>query len=432
MESKFTNVHVHVFNSECAPENFLRIIRAWPVRMFPSLIKKILDKKGVRTFIWKLHGFLKFVRISNDKSWAALRKYIAFLNVGTKQTQYDIFSLALKVAQRQGGDARLVALTLDMDYMDNSGAKPEKQLTAQLEEVKNIKRRHPDHFFPFLGIDPRARSGSTLVDWSKNYLAEGIKSHSTGLYHPYFCGLKMYPALGFFPFDPRLDDLYHYAEKNGIPIMTHCTRSGSQYVGNNIEELIPSDGKPPMIDPEKASTNEAFIEAKTRIEKRILQYYNDGKVKNDIYGDNFEACDIFGYPQNYVPLMIKYPKLKICLAHMGGSDEIIKDTKEDVVNTENWANHCRHLMIEYDHLYTDISYTLSSLGEESVREKIIAWCKTPDKNGNPLSDRILFGTDYYMTEREMKEPQLYKLAKEHLSPWYEQMTTTNINRYLGL
>ena len=49
-----------------------------------------------------------------------------------------------------------------------------------------------------------------------------------------------------------------------------------------------------------------------------------------------------------------------------------------------------------------------------------------------LSERVLFGTDYYMTEREKKEPELYKLAKTHLSQWYQDIATKNVDKYLGL
>ncbi len=439
MESKFTNIHVHVFNTECAPENFLRIIKSPVLQIIPRQIKWLLDQKAVRWSIWQLHAGLKFLSKKYKKKWSGLIKYIAFLNVGTKKTQYDIFSMALKVVQKEDGDGQLVALTLDMDYMDNVGAKPKKQLEAQLEEVKNIKRFHPDHFFPFLGIDPRARSGQSLVDWSKNYLEFGVQSHATKKYYPFFCGLKMYPALGFFPFDPRLDAIYAYAEKNGIPIMTHCTRGGSQYVGNNIETLIPKSGIVPMIDPSGSDGFNAakFKEAKSEIEERIKRYHRKGWVKNSRIGNNFEACDLFGHPQNYIPVMMKYPKLKICLAHMGGSDEMVKDpTPEQTelwneIDGKNWAVYSRELMTEYDHLYTDISYSLYELSNEYVKQFMIDWCNKTDHNEAPLSNRILFGTDFYMTEREMKEPELYALAKEHLDQWYQQIATTNISSFLA-
>ena len=427
MKNKFINAHIHIFNTDCAPRNFLRIIHMPILQYFPGTIKWVLDQKRIRQLIGVLHRILKF-----KKTRSGLSKYISFLNVGTQNTQYDIFDMAWQIAKNENADAGLIALTLNMDHMDNQGPKPLKSFESQLEEIKQIKRYHPDHFFPFLGVDPRAKSGNQLVTWAQKYLTEGIQSQETKEYYPFFCGIKMYPALGFFPFDPRFDELYAYAEKNGIPIMSHCTRGGSQYVGSNIKALIPK--KPSMINP---GTSPAFTDAQKNIYDRIQRFYDKKWIKNSKIGNNFKACDLFGHPQNYIPVMLKYPKLKICLAHMGGSDEMIlkKDASRAQkimwkTDQENWAELTKKLMIEYDFLYTDISYSLSDLTDDHIKNEFLKWLSTTDKNGNLLSQRVLFGTDFYMTEREKKETELYALAKTKLIGYYEGLTTSNIATYL--
>ena len=340
MAKPFTNIHIHVFNSECAPENFLRIIDLGLVRRYPAPVKKFLQNKYVRKGIWKINGL-----ISKKSRRSGLDKYLSFLNVGTQYSQMQIFEMAHSVAKNYDSEARVVTLTLNMDYMDNQGAKPAKNFATQIEEIKRIKTFYPDQLFPFLGVDPRAKSGKDLLNWTRQNFEYGVTSSKTNKAYPYFAGIKLYPGLGFFPFDPRLDALYAYAEANGIPIMTHCTRSGSQYVGSLIESLIPH--KPDMIMPDQASPE--AIQAQQEIYARIDRYYHEGWVKNSKRGGNDLACDLFGHPQNYVPVMLKYPKLKICLAHMGGSDEMVKsgtDLQRKVwrIDGENWAELTLKLM----------------------------------------------------------------------------------------
>lgn len=429
MATHLTNIHIHVFNSECAPENFLRIMSIKFVRKHPKTVKTILEQKNIRKLIWKLNTLLKRKKSKRRSSFA---KYIAFLNVGTQRSQSDVYNLAFKVAKTYDPSARIVGLTLDMDHMDNQGKIPEKPLKTQLEEVKQLKRYNPDNFFPFLGVDPRARSGSDLVTWASKFFSTGIKSQRSGKVYPYFSGIKIYPALGYFPFDPRLDELYAYAQKEGIPIMTHCTRGGSQYVGTQIESLIPL--KPSMIMPNK--NDQRAIKAQKEIFKGIKKYYDKGWIKNSNIGNNDKACDLFSHPQNYVPVMVKYPNLRICLAHMGGTDEVINEgdkTQKEIHEMDhyNFADLIFKLMKEHPNMFTDMSYTLSGLEDKRVRIRLSHWLSLTDKNGKGLEDRVLFGTDFFMTEQEAREYELYELARSYLGNKFDKLARENAVRYLG-
>lgn len=235
MITPLTNSHIHIFDAECAPKNFLRVIPSKFIRKNPATIKWVLERKPVRKFIWWFNGKLNRKGRKNRKK---LAKYISFLNMATQNGQIDIFRKALDVAKTYDSSARLVGLTLDMDYMDDNNA-PKKRFCTQLDEVKQIKKYYPDNFFPFISVDPRARSGENIVRWIKKYVEFGLVSQATEKAYPFFSGIKMYPAHGFFPFDPRLDELYQYAAAKGIPVMFHCTRVGSLYVGSHIENLIP-------------------------------------------------------------------------------------------------------------------------------------------------------------------------------------------------
>lgn len=440
-----TNVHIHVFNQACAPANFLRIIDSRLVRRFPKSLKRIVTTRGIRGLIRAIDRRRAH---RHGKARGKFDKYLAFVKVGSYTSQQQVFADALAVGKQFDPDIRLIGLTMDMDHMDNL-SRPRKNLNTQLREVKQIKKFYPRHFFPFVGIDPRSKSGPTLRNWCRIFFENGIRSREDGLYYPFFSGLKFYPAQGFFPFDPGLDALYAYAEDQGIPIMSHCTRVGSQYVGTQIESLIPR--QPAMIKPEgdEPEIQAAFKKAQGEIEARIERYYRDGKIRNSKIGDNDEACDLFGHPQNYVPVMLKYPRLKICLAHMGGDDQIALmhkpqgagKAKREALKTiardgYNWAELTRQLMQEYPQLYTDLSYTLAAIKapeakeQNGVREEIEKWAALPDRWGAPLAERILFGTDYYMTEREARERELYEGVQKQLAPYFTAFSSNNPERFL--
>jgi uncharacterized protein len=257
---------------------------------------------------------------------------------------------------------------------------------------------------------------------------------------PFFAGIKLYPALGFFPFDSRLNELYEYAQANRIPVMAHCTRVGSQYIGSNIQALVPVNIS--GIYP-SATDNRALV-AQNNIQARINTYYKNNWILNNRLGNNDRACDLFGHPENYEVLLCNYPDLKICLAHMGGSNEIYCDKPEDElkeiwqVDPVKWFERIKAMMVQYPNLYTDISYTLSSFVDKDFNPDanflgpLNAFLTAKDNNGNELHHRVLFGTDFFMTEQEMRESELYNVARIHLSQYWTAFTETNPVRYLGM
>jgi uncharacterized protein len=177
----FSNVHSHVFNSECVPDNFLRILPAKIVRRMPKTVKVILDSKRARQLI-VLYSKLSSKKASNKRN--SFDKYIAFLEVATQRKQLDVFELGFEVGKQYDSSVRIVGLTMNMDFMDNRPSNHQISFETQLAAVKDIKRYYPSNFFPFLGIDPRHKSGIDLVNWSKRYFEMGIEAN--GIVFPYF------------------------------------------------------------------------------------------------------------------------------------------------------------------------------------------------------------------------------------------------------
>lgn len=423
----FTNIHTHVFNSTCTPDNFLRILPMNVIRRMPGTVKVLLDSKWGRRSI---HIIAKAISGKNSNARKEFDKYIAFLDVGLRNNQLDIFNMAFDHGKQFDPNIRIIGLTMNMDYMDSRPSKNQKPFETQLEQVQDIKRYYPRNFFSFLGIDPRHKGGTNLVHWAKDYFETGVTDKQSGVIYPYFCGIKLYPALGFFPFDPRLKEFYEYAQQNDLPVMTHATRVGSQYIGAQIESILPL--VPDMIG---ANLNQTTKDARDSIIKRIKVFYDLGWVKNSKIGDNDFGCDLFGHPENYIMLLESFPKLKICLAHMGGSNEILTEPKDEHVKKVRavdgaWFDKIQEMMVNYPNLYTDISYTLSSFNDNNVLNRVVNLLNTNDKNGQPLAKRVLFGTDFFMTEQEARETELYYLCKEKLSLWFDLITRENPQEFI--
>lgn len=400
------------------------------IRKMPKTVKFLLDAKVSRKVIG-VYSKLTSRKDTNKRS--SFDKYVAFLDIAEQRKQLDVFELAYEVGRQYDSRVRIIGLTMNMDFMDNRTSKKQIAYVAQLEGVKDIKRYYPTNFFPFLGVDPRHKSGSDLVSWSRPYFETGLEK--AGKVYPYFSGIKLYPALGFFPFDPKLAELYAYAQSNQLPIVTHVTRVGSQYIGSKITELIPRT--PAMMLP--AVPNQESLDAKAAIESRIAQYYAKGWIKDSPGGDNDYACDLFSHPENYIPILEIFPDLKICLAHMGGTNEIATLPDSDpesmlknirTIDDRLWFDRVLEMMIRYPNLYTDISYTLSDLDKPEILTKIRQLMETPDTKGEPLYKRVLFGTDFFMTEQEKCESDLYKLASEQLADYFDTISRENPQRFM--
>lgn len=426
MEKPFTNVHTHVFNTDCAPDRFLRVLSLGPLNVIAEPVKRLLESRAGMQIVGMLYTAFR-----NRDSQKALARYVSFLQIGSKGSQLEIFQHALQAGRQYDPAIRIVGLTMNMDFMDSQFS-IRRPFDTQLEEVKNIKRYYPDHFFPFLGVDPR-HTARDLGEWVEKQLTAGFQHK--GRVYPYFCGIKIYPAQGFFPFDPRLEPVYAFAESRDIPVMTHCTRSGSMYIGDYVRELLPR--KPPVLPKQKNQTAE---EAQERIYLRIQKFYEAGLVKNNKYGDNDVATDLFSHPENYIPVLEAFPKLKLCLAHMGGTTEFMDDVKcdKDIQQLRQlegglkWLDHIRGMMRTYPHLYTDVSYTISDFEDPAVLDMAEAFLGKPE-DPSALGHRVLFGTDFFMTEQESKESDLYGLlmTKDRLTPWRDALTRENPARYLS-
>jgi len=226
-----------------------------------------------------------------------------------------------------------------------------------------------------------------------------------------FYGIKIYPAYGFLPFDIRLDPIWKWAADNQVPVMTHCTRGGSFYLGT-FDSVVNAGGfRPISLNPGSS--------AMPSILNRIATLVNS--ADSSLKRNNKVWCNIFGHPENYRPVLEKYPNLKICLAHLGGSDEVNRAGREDKGETPgkpdyppylgpNWYREVLRLMQDYANVYSDISYTLS---DDKAMDIVTSYF-----SNSPLIERLMYGTDFYLTQVEDKgdEPDLITQFETKFQP----------------
>lgn len=324
------NCHTHIFNINHTPVKFL----PWYLR--------IVGKAVVKLWMIKLLDKLKLKGPAY-----LLKKYYNFMKISELGTQEEIFN-HLQGFYPQG--TKFAVLSMDMEFID-AGKVPE-DFYIQLDTLADLKKKYDNEIYPFVFAHPERKDVFQTV---KKYIEE---------YN--FSGIKIYPALGYFPSDVRLKDVYAYAEDKQLPIMTHCTKGGVYYQGDLTEER--------RKDPR---TSEILA-----------------KEKNSVFTDNYSD------PDQYIPLLEKHPDLKICFAHYGGWgdwDTLLSESWHSKV-PNSWFYKINQLLNDdrFRNVYTDVSYTL-------VRTDLFTVLKTYLETNEKIKSHVLFGTDYYMTEIEGSE-----------------------------
>ncbi|MDR2897316.1 MAG: amidohydrolase, partial [Spirochaetaceae bacterium] len=127
----------------------------------------------------------------------------------------------------------------------------EEQAHETLEAIRQFRLDRPDSRLlvrPYMGINPQYWSGERIEAMLNAYFShwsplgsEAVKTwnklqkYRTLPGRPYnnaFAGIKLYPPLGFDPWPEnsseraKLEMLYDYCERKGIPLITHCDDQG--------------------------------------------------------------------------------------------------------------------------------------------------------------------------------------------------------------
>jgi predicted TIM-barrel fold metal-dependent hydrolase len=326
------NAHVHLFTIQSIPERFFGL---------RFIMKLMWSRLGVRVTRILLSW------VGNVLNHPQIDRLSAFAGIGAHASPREVFELL------QGyypPDASFIVLPMDFEYM--AAGRPKKSYMDQLDDLIQLKRdpHIGPRIYPFVAVDPRRPDLLQLV----RHLVES----------EHFSGIKIYPALGFFPFDTRLDPLWQWAEALQIPIMTHCSRGGAYFRGPLSTFPWPKEAGP---KPKPGTPNAKWT-------------------------------DLLSDPSGFKHVFQKYPNLKVCFAHMGGTEECRKWLSEPWpkhLGQTNWLSIILELMKAFPQVYADISYSaydaqIHPLIDVLVRDELIG-------------RRILFGSDFYMVQQNMTE-----------------------------
>ncbi|WP_342087716.1 amidohydrolase family protein [Dyadobacter sp. OTU695] len=335
------------------------------------------------------------------------KRYASFLQVGKSRNQREIF----ENLKNQYDDPHLEIVALTM-YMEKCGAGPsETGYEGQLEGIVEVKKENPDNLLVFLGIDPRWKNtGKELKDTVERYFETKIQVSAERSVYP-FVGLKIYPSLGFYAFDEKLKETFEWAAENGVPVLSHCSYLGGIYnndtdfVNGSLNPIDVYEGKK-YADTFGDGTQPPSPDKSTNVFKWIFGQ-NDNKR-------NLNTCSYFLEPASYRSILEhfadKEKPLKICLAHYGGDNHVLEESEGKSPGKlygmiqKNWCAQIKELIYKYpDSVYTDIAYTVGN------RATHCAFFK--DMKDPVLQNRLMFGTDFFLTEQIIPEKADYNTFK---------------------
>jgi hypothetical protein len=285
----------------------------------------------------------------------------------------------------------------------------------------------------------------------------------------HFSGFKIYPALGYFPFEKELLPLWKYAAQQHLPILTHCIRGTIFYRGakekawdtHPVFKQMIGDSEQPLLLPE-IKNQEFSINfthplnylclLKEPLLRQLVADSNDQTIKN-----------MFGFTNPDQVLKSDLHNLKLCFGHYGGEDEWAKYLEADRDNfsrqliskplginfmknnqglfsherisqlwqTTDWYSIISSLILQHPHVYSDISYILHDSTIWPLLKDTLDRAPLQGETRR-LSEGILFGTDFYVVRNHKSEKQLFAELEYNLS--YEntmQIARKNPDNFLS-
>ncbi|ESU28677.1 hypothetical protein FLJC2902T_12680 [Flavobacterium limnosediminis JC2902] len=308
---------------------------------------------------------------------------------------------------------------MDMDYM--GAGKAVKPYLEQLNELKIMKVNNKDSILPFLFLDPRRLKATKELSGNDNYEIHAKELLS----NMKFDGIKLYPALGYYPFDKELMSMYEFAQENQIPIISHCIAGTVYYRGTKQKEW---DNHPILKYTRKKDEPQIPIP--------LPQTSNYRFTTNFTHPLNYHCLLNKDLLKEYIGYELDLSNLKICIAHFGGEEEWAKymadswnnynkninhECKEDYLKKNNtlthgnqrtiwwnasWLSIIYDLMVTYENVYADVSFILFNQELFPMLKYLL--------EDEKVKNKILFGTDYYVVSQKNTEKELYHNLRGYL------------------
>ena len=457
------------FDQWLSQQSFVLFTDNWLVKLLLLILLLLLFPSGRNLILFLLGQFNRFFKMLPGKQTSELlKRYLNIIRFANYKEQSKVFS-RLRLQYPPG--SKMVVLPMDMEFM--GAGKPQRPYHEQMEMLAKIKLARPDEIFPFVFVDARRTSAGdkdffsyTIVNQKvvleDCFIRDYIESKS-------FSGFKIYPALGYFPFDERLLPLWKYAADNGIPIMTHCIRGVIYYRGRKerswdfhpvFQQFLgddknqqPGDYTPLLLPQMKAvDVQEIFTHPMNYVclyKKELLQ-----KIVKDAKDERVR--ELFGYDHGTEAISNDLTDLKLCFGHFGGEDEWAKYFEKDRNNfghqlvqfpsdgidflytdgvlklgkpeqlwkTADWYSIICSLMLKHPNVYADISYILH--GDLQILPLLRQTLQHP-----VLQKRVLYGSDFYVVGNHKSDKNMLADIKGGLSQEeFDLIARTNPIAYL--
>jgi hypothetical protein len=303
-------------------------------------------------------------------------------------------------------------------------------------------RRYLQVDWPYTTIDPMHRS-TDIPETLDQVLSQSVQSQwNTGTAS--FFGFKLYTSLGWAPMDPFLKDplqrFYAECERDRIPLLNHCTPGGyythdRRHYFDLLQDLkMVTPGQDDDLD------EEGWI---SRFSDRVLgpdgKGFSPNPAKDDNWASHHEEDRVWWFVHHYVSprswkkVLAMFPKLKLCLAHLGDSDHFSDDAwgkrkmREPHLKTHDQINPRTQLTIAFDgdsldparthrflydlinlvqpsnNVFVDLSYVILDQHNAAKVTELFHWAQL---HKPILLERILWGTDWPLVgdEPPVKNP----------------------------
>lgn len=359
------DVHCHLFTRDFIPDNYFHLRLPW-----------LMKRSTLRRLIRILKG-----RKIDDDTWT--QHATDFMEVARKDSLVQVADEMLSESEED-----FLFCPLMMDMTQAFGETTVRDMHVQLDAMREARNAHQERLLPFVALDPNNPDMEALF----------LKAFSDDYR---FYGVKIYPLLGYLPNHPKLMDVFEVCEALGIPVTTHCGGNATRAIAKTFD--LPS-----------------------------RRYNSQGQIVDECLSVSFKNEEekglFFSDPARWLPVLERFPKLRLNLAHFGGDDQWKRFSRKD---SDTWVHRILSMMEDFDHVYTDVSFLLHLTEKrhsgflETFEELLL------DKE--LVRNRTLFGSDYYMVLIHEKLPLVSRNFLFRLNDELEnKLTRENPRRFLGL
>ena len=277
----------------------------------------------------------------------------------------------------------IVPLMMNFDHGHKKNP-PATPFNDQLATMICLTLTARGRIMPFFAFDPRA-------DVLRK---DPIHSARKAIEEQGFVGIKLYSPLGYLPWDdtnPRvrksLYELYSYCcygqqgahRSHPIPITAHCSWCAGAY----SRQAVPGVSN-------------------------LTKHYRR-----------------YAHPEHWKKVLKEFPMLKLNLAHFGGLGEweaLSRKRKPD----HEWIETICDMIRKHDNVYTDLSF-------HGLPASVLAapYSKLLHDRIDGIEEKILLGSDWYMSRAQCRLSEYWQGFKKSLSPQrFEMMTSANAITFL--